>query len=153
MCRKYFLFVVGLRKASCDHSHSFLSDPFLRLCVNLESLQTLVNPFVSLQILRQALAGLHDIHECGIIHRDLKPANIFISTTGDVKLGDFGLAKFSGQGQEEEEAAAASAADAAAAAEAAGMDPQSESTGVCGTSFYIRQEQRTFWLSLTIAIN
>lgn len=46
------------------------------------------------QVIRQTLAGLAHIHSQGIIHRDLKPDNIFYDAKGDVKLGDFGLAKF-----------------------------------------------------------
>ena len=36
-------------------------------------------------------------HSRSVIHRDIKPQNIFISTDGDFKLGDFGIAKITDQ--------------------------------------------------------
>ena len=44
-------------------------------------------------IARQLAEGLEAAHEKGIIHRDLKTANIALTTTGQVKVLDFGLAK------------------------------------------------------------
>ena len=35
---------------------------------------------------------LEFIHGLGMVHRDLKPENVLLSRTGDVKVGDFGLA-------------------------------------------------------------
>ena len=44
--------------------------------------------------MRQVLEGLAHIHAQGIAHRDLKPGNIFVGVGGQLKIGDFGLAKF-----------------------------------------------------------
>lgn len=43
--------------------------------------------------MRQLLCGLAFLHSNRVMHRDLKPENILVTSQGQVKLADFGLAR------------------------------------------------------------
>jgi len=50
-------------------------------------------PERALEVIAGVLAALDYAHRHGIVHRDIKPANIMISTNGDAKVMDFGIAR------------------------------------------------------------
>jgi serine/threonine-protein kinase len=60
-------------------------------------LESSVSAYVARQVL-SALGSVHEAHDTrgqpmGIVHRDVTPSNIYLSVDGQVKLGDFGIAR------------------------------------------------------------
>ena len=52
-----------------------------------------LSPRETLDVGGRIASGIEAAHARGIVHRDLKPGNIMLTSSGDVKVLDFGLAK------------------------------------------------------------
>lgn len=59
----------------------------------MQSRRELLQPGLVAYLTSQVLNGLRYAHEKHVVHRDISPHNILISKHGEVKLGDFGVAK------------------------------------------------------------
>lgn len=69
---------------------------------NLETVVTPENPLKplrALEVTTQIVRGLEAAHNAGLLHRDMKPGNVIITSQGQAKVLDFGLA----QGRSEED--------------------------------------------------
>ena len=84
------IFDVGADQGISFAVMEFLTGETLRKCLDRGEL-----PLARVLEIGVAVAdGLTAAHARGVIHRDLKPENIFLSANGQVKILDFGLARF-----------------------------------------------------------
>jgi eukaryotic-like serine/threonine-protein kinase len=52
-----------------------------------------LEPRRTVDLLVECCSALQAAHDRGIVHRDIKPANLFVTTSGELKVMDFGIAK------------------------------------------------------------
>ena len=97
-----------------------------------------------LELAVQIARALDAAHRHGIIHRDIKPANIFVTTQGETKILDFGLAKLVDRGVSEDERSCSQGAENGGGRQL-GLSPRESflnSTGLAmGTFGYMSPEQ------------
>jgi serine/threonine protein kinase len=87
--------LVALYDIGTDQGISFAVMEFLAGETLLERLCRGAVPLGRVLEIGAAVAdGLATAHAHGVIHRDLKPGNIFLTSSGQVKILDFGLARF-----------------------------------------------------------
>ena len=79
------LFCIVMEYADCGDLNKLIKSQ-MKLKIPLRE-EVILNWFV------QICFAIKYIHERKILHRDLKLSNVFLCSNGDIKLGDFGIAK------------------------------------------------------------
>jgi len=93
--------IVAIHEVGCIEGVHFIAQEYVQ-GQNLRQFLHRNGPVgarIGVRIMRQVAAALHRSAQHEIIHRDIKPENIMISSAGEVKVADFGLARVGQDGQ------------------------------------------------------
>lgn len=87
--------IVGVFDQGEDRGRPFIVMEFVDGCTLRQVIarEAPLPPPRALAYFEPIVSALAVAHEAGLIHRDVKPENVLISARGDVKVGDFGLAR------------------------------------------------------------
>jgi len=92
--------VVQVRELIFDRNRYWISMELISgwsvraLLLALESFMQPMPIPVALSLVRDAVRGLHAIHEAGLVHRNVAPDNLMVASTGHLMVLDFGLANW-----------------------------------------------------------
>jgi serine/threonine-protein kinase len=68
----------------------FVDGPSLKMLLDREERFALAD---TVRVMDDLLVGLQFSHERGVVHRDIKPANVMLTSAGQAKIADFGIAR------------------------------------------------------------
>lgn len=87
--------IVQIYEVGCESGYYYIAQEYIR-GRNLKQYldrHGAVEPVLAINVLRQTALALQKASELEVVHRDIKPENIMLSTKGEVKVADFGLAR------------------------------------------------------------
>ena len=87
--------IVGVYDVGVDHDLHYIVMEYVE-GENLKAVIARAAPMPPAEVLplaRGLAAALDYAHEHGVVHRDIKPENILLTARGEVKVGDFGIAR------------------------------------------------------------
>lgn len=87
--------IVQIYEVGCLEGIHFIAQEYVagHNLLQVLSRRGVLDAAAAVDVLRQVAAALHKAGERGIIHRDIKPENILLSSAGEIKVADFGLAR------------------------------------------------------------
>jgi len=92
---KYHPYLVNLVHSFETAAHTYLVLEYCSQGDLYEAIRSERGPLETQHVRKfmlQLISAVEHMHKNGLYHRDIKPENIFITSTGEMKLGDFGLA-------------------------------------------------------------
>ena len=96
--------IVQIYDVGCVDNHHYIAQEYVS-GPNLKQYLSRhggLSPAQVVAIMGQVASALQVAAEQGIVHRDIKPENTMLTTKGEVKVADFGLARIMGDGRQVE---------------------------------------------------